>query len=141
MKRGCGLAWLRRLQIKSNPANLQCGFHKPFAVNKIAGLHFNWIRKMEKLDGKFYGQIFKEKNGEEVPADSFIVFLAKDRALLPTLEFYRSECERIGCDLPQLIAINDLLCRVQRWQSDHPELMKLPDVESGEIFRQSKEAK
>ena len=89
---------------------------------------------MEKLDGKFYGRIWKEKDGTEVPPDQFIVFLAKDRALIPTLEFYRSECERIGCGIPQLMAINDLLCRVQKWQDEHPAKMKLPDTDPGEIF-------
>lgn len=88
---------------------------------------------MQKLDGKFYGRIFKNKDHSEVPADSFIVFLAKDRALIPTLEFYRAECERIGCELPQLIAVNDLISRVQKWQDDHPAEMKAPDVAPGEI--------
>lgn len=88
---------------------------------------------MQKLDGKFYGRIFREEDNTEVSADSFIVFLAKDRALIPTLEFYRTQCELLGCDIAQLAAVNDLLCRVQRWQSDHPEQMKLPDVEPNEI--------
>ncbi len=89
--------------------------------------------QQQKLDGKFYGRIYREKNNVEVPSDQFIVFLAKDRALIPTLEFYRSECERVGCELPQLMAVNDLLCRVQAWQNANPNEMKIPDVEPGEI--------
>jgi hypothetical protein len=88
---------------------------------------------MYKLDGKFYGRIWREKDGSEVPPDQFIVFLARDRALIPTLEYYRTQCELLGCGIPQLMAVNDLLCRVQQWQTDHPDQMKVPDVDPGEI--------
>ena len=88
---------------------------------------------MDKLDGKFYGKIFREKDGSEVPQDSFVVFLARDKAIIPTLEFYREECRRLGCELPQLAAVNDLICRVQRWQNEHPGEMKVADTDPGEI--------
>lgn len=88
---------------------------------------------MQKLDGKFYGRIFREKDNTEVPPDQFIVFLARDRALIPTLEFYRTKCEELGCEWPQLAAINDLLCRVEAWQYSHLSEMKLADTDSGEI--------
>lgn len=51
---------------------------------------------LEKLDAKFYGSIFKAKNGDIVPEDEYMVFLAKDNAFPATLLFYRDECVKAG---------------------------------------------
>lgn len=88
---------------------------------------------MQKLDGKFYGRIYREKDGTEVPPDEFIVFLAKDRALIPTLNFYLGECEALGCESAQLVAVKELIARADQWQLSHLDQMKLPDVHPGEI--------
>lgn len=87
----------------------------------------------EKLDGKFHGEVVRERDGSVVPPDQFVVFLAKDRAFLPTLEFYYGECSRIGCAQPQLNAVLALISRVREWQEANPGQMKLADVEPGEI--------
>lgn len=89
--------------------------------------------KDQKLDGKFYGTIYKNKDGSRVPDDQFVVFLAKDKAFLPTLRFYFDECERQGAEQSQLNAVIALIARVEAWQAAHPELMKVPDVHPGEI--------
>lgn len=39
----------------------------------------------QPLDAKFYGVIHKVKNGEVVPPDEFVVFLAKDDAFAAIL--------------------------------------------------------
>ena len=47
-----------------------------------------------------------------------ILFLAKDLALLPTLEKYREECALIGCDDDHLVALDMLIQRVIKYQED-----------------------
>ena len=88
---------------------------------------------IEKLDGKFHGEIFRNKDNRVEPVDSWIVFVARDNALIPTLEFYYHECKRQGAALPQLEAINELIQRVNKWRNSNPEKCKVPDVEPGEL--------
>jgi hypothetical protein len=88
---------------------------------------------MSKLDGKFKGTIFREKDGAEVPNDSYMIFLARDNAFPATLQFYRQECERLGADLPQLYAVDELIRRVASWRKAHPKELKIPDVDPGEL--------
>lgn len=87
---------------------------------------------MERLDGKFAGSIHRVGDGEEIQPDQFVVFLAKDNAFLPTLRFYREECERIGAGLEQLLAVDRLIGRVELWRQNNPHLWKVPDAEPGE---------
>lgn len=85
------------------------------------------------LDGKFYGTIFRHRDNQIEAPDSWIVFVARDNALLPTLQFYKQECARIGCELEQIAAINTLIERVEKWRAANPDKLKLPDVERGEL--------
>lgn len=87
----------------------------------------------QKLDGKFYGVLFREKDHTPVPPDRYVVFLARDKAFLPTLRYYRRECEHLGAADPQLAAVDNLIARVEAWQKAHPDEMKLPDVDPGEL--------
>lgn len=87
-----------------------------------------------KLDGKFHGIIVKNKDGSIVPQDQWIVFLAKDMALLAGLRAYMDECHRIGASVEQMRAISALIRRVKDWQAVNAHLMKIPDVEEGEII-------
>ncbi len=80
------------------------------------------------LDRKFYGIIHKTKNNEVVPHDQFVVFLAKDNAFMPTLNFYKAECQRIGANMAQLQAIDDLIMRVAEWRENNRAMCKVPDV-------------
>jgi hypothetical protein len=87
---------------------------------------------MQKLDGKFHGMIARDRDGKIEPPDSFIVFVARDNALVPTLEFYLRECEKIGAGLEQLEAVARLICRVKDWRLANVEKCKTPDAEPGE---------
>lgn len=85
------------------------------------------------LDGKFYGIIHRHKDNAIEPPDSWMVFVARDNALLPTLEFYRKECQLAGAATAQLLAVDELIERVRRWRLAHPEQCKVPDVADGEL--------
>lgn len=87
----------------------------------------------ERADGKFQGRIYKNKNGEEVPPDEYVVFLVKDNAFLPTLRFYREECQRQGAASAQLQAVDEAIARVEAWRAVNTDRCKTPDVEPGEI--------
>lgn len=89
---------------------------------------------MQKMDLKFSGIITKNKDNSIVPQDQWIVFLVKDNAFLNTLEFYRSECQRLGADRYQLEAVDDLILRVRTWRNNHRELCKVPDTQDGELI-------
>lgn len=86
-----------------------------------------------KMDGKFHGIVVKNKDQSVVPQDQWIVFLAKDDAVPATLNFYLRECERLGADESQLMAVRELIDRVRRWRFGRPDLCKVPDVHPGEI--------
>jgi hypothetical protein len=86
-----------------------------------------------QLDGKFYGIIHRNKDNAVEPPDSWIVFVARDNALLPTLKFYRQECARIGAGNTQLAAVDELIERVAKWREANPGKLKVPDVEPGEL--------
>lgn len=87
---------------------------------------------MEKLDGKFHGVVVRDLTGEIVPCDQYVIFLAKDNAFLPTLEFYYGECERIGADAGQLEAVVRLINRVKAWRRSNKDKCKVPDAVAGE---------
>lgn len=86
------------------------------------------MRFYPKLDAKFSGVIFKVKDGTIVPDDQYMVFLTKDRAFLPTLKFYRAECERIGADEEHLAAVDRTIERAVIWRLHNAEKMKVPDA-------------
>jgi hypothetical protein len=87
---------------------------------------------MQKLDGKFHGVIARDRDGQIVPPDQYVVFLARDNAFLPTLKFYYDECDRQGAAIEQLEAISRLIIRVEKWRKENPDLCKLPDAAPGE---------
>lgn len=90
---------------------------------------------MVKLDRKFDGVIFKVKDGSIVPPDQYIVFLAKDDAFLPTLRFYRAQCQQCGADDNQLQAVDEAIRRVEAWREANPALCKTPDVAAKELLK------
>lgn len=79
-----------------------------------------------KMDNKYIGDVFKN-NGTLVPRDEWIVFRAKDLALIPTLQSYLRECIRLGCDQEHLNGIDKLMQRVYKFQKENPEICKKPD--------------
>jgi hypothetical protein len=86
-----------------------------------------------RLDSKVHGTLVSNKNGVEIPEDEFIVFRAHDNALISTLTHYRHQLETLGAKQNQLLAVDDLISRVQYWRAGHPERCKVPDVEPGEL--------
>lgn len=93
-----------------------------------SGGKIQWTDEMvKKLDSKFSGVIYKDTDGSIVPADQFIVFLAKDNAVPRMLKFYYDECVRIGAAEPQLEGIKELVERTMEWRRNHPEMCKVPD--------------
>lgn len=88
---------------------------------------------MAALDGKVYGVLHKVKDNSVIPPDQFVVFLAKDNAFVPTLEFYYEECQRIGASVEQCAAVQVLIAKVKRWREDNPEMCKIADVDPGEL--------
>jgi hypothetical protein len=67
--------------------------------------------------------------------DDGLVFLAHDKALVPTLRFYRAECERLGAGEAQLRGIDLLIGRVEDWQVERPDLVKVADLDDTPIGR------
>lgn len=83
---------------------------------------------MQKLDAKFGGVIFKIKNGQIVPDDEYMVFLAKDAAFWGTINFYYEECKRLGADEEQLAAVSRAIERVRTWRDANHDRIKVPDA-------------
>ncbi len=88
---------------------------------------------MKKLDSKFHGLLVKNKDQSIVPQDEWVVFLAKDNAFPPTLQFYLDECKRQGATMDQLMAIRNLIARVEAWRDEFPGACHTPDVHRGEL--------
>ena len=88
----------------------------------------------QKLDGKFFGIIHKNKDNSVVPPDQWVVFLAKDNAFPATLAFYREECKRLGAGPQQMAAVDDLITRVTEWRDNNRDLCKVPDVKDRELI-------
>ena len=60
-----------------------------------------------------------------------VLFLAKDKALPATLEFYKEECERLGAEPTFLKSVDKLIGRVKEFQDAHPKKVKVPDISAG----------
>jgi len=80
-----------------------------------------------KMDDKYYGNVFKNEDDSKVPADEWIVFRAKDLALVPTLITYLNTCSDIGCDDKHIRNIVELIVRVMKFQKNNPDRCKNPD--------------
>ena len=65
-------------------------------------------------------RLYTEKNS--------ILFSAHDAALIPTLETYRKECERLGCEPEHLESIELLIDRVKVYQVNNSTSVKRPDT-------------
>jgi hypothetical protein len=90
------------------------------------------IKHNDKLDHKFYGEIFRTKDDKLVPDSIWMVFLAHDNAVPATLRFYAQKCAELGADERHLRALEQLIDRVIKWRERHPHWCKVPDVEVDE---------
>lgn len=75
---------------------------------------------------KYKGEIFKN-DGTLVPEDEWIVFMAKDLALVPTLIAYLNNCSNLGCDEKYLREIVELTIKVMKFQKNNIDKCKIPD--------------
>jgi hypothetical protein len=89
---------------------------------------------MVKLDAKFYGEVRKAKDDSVVPEDEWIVFLAKDNAFLPTLEFYLDRCLDLGCDHEHIEAVERTIARAEAWRAANPDKLKNPDARGEKLL-------
>ena len=71
---------------------------------------------MEKIDRKYQISAVSAEHRHSHSEFDSVLFLAKDKALVPTLQFYFEECIRLEVDINQLIGIKLLIERVQKWQ-------------------------
>ena len=87
-----------------------------------------------KLDAKFYGIIFKAKDGSVVPDDEWVAFLVKDNAFAEILPLYRNKCIELGCDQEQIQSINRMIDRVLAWRVANPDRLKNPDAKGEKLL-------
>lgn len=73
-----------------------------------------------------------KSDGEIV--DDWIVFRAKDKAILKTLTCYHDECINLKCDSEHIKGIRELILRVENWQKDHPERVRVADTLDSDII-------
>jgi hypothetical protein len=83
---------------------------------------------IRKLDLKFYGTIFKAKDGSEVPQSQWVAFLAQDDAFVMTLPTYLENCIKMGCDDAQIAAVERLMANVNEVRRADPARNKKPDA-------------
>ena len=86
------------------------------------------------VDWKFTIRATALHNGKRYTERDSVLFLCKDLAVPAMLRFYRDQCVALRCRKNQLRAIDLLIGRVDRWQADHPELLKVADIEGREAL-------
>jgi len=85
-----------------------------------------------KLDQKFYGDIYKAKDGSLVDPSEYIIFLAHDGAFIKAIDDYPYWCEQLGCDQNQINLANKLLENIEKWRNENPDKCHRPGVAVGE---------
>ncbi|KAF0145088.1 MAG: Uncharacterized protein FD156_1199 [Nitrospirae bacterium] len=84
---------------------------------------------MEPIDRKFVFHAICIEHKHEHSHQDAMVFLAKDKALPETLKFYYQECYRLGAKPEQLEGIRLLIERVERYQVENAEKVKVADID------------
>lgn len=88
----------------------------------------------DDIDRKSIIRAIARKNDKLYTEANAVCFYAKDLALPAAIRAYREECLKLGSDDGQLRAVDLLYDRVLRYQAEHPEEVKVPDVDPGEEF-------
>ena len=78
------------------------------------------------LDGKFFGELFRQDTGAPVPIEQAVIFMAYDDCLPETLEDYQDECATAGCSAEHIAAVRALIDRVTAWRMANPQLCRRP---------------
>lgn len=86
-----------------------------------------------RMDSKVHGTLIRNKDGQEISEDEFIVFRPGDDAVPEMLAFYLSLLVKLGASKEQLDAVVALESRVGAWRRAHPERCKVADVQPGEL--------
>jgi hypothetical protein len=81
------------------------------------------------IDRKFTIKASNRGSGAKHTEEDSLLFLAKDKALLPMLRAYKRECKRLGAHTEHLDSIEDLIWRVKKWQTANKNLVKTPDTD------------
>lgn len=86
----------------------------------------------ERIDRKFTFSGFCTEHHAAHVVDHMnaVVFLARDQAVIPTLEFYQTRCQQLGADRRQVQGIRLLIERIAQYQAEHPEEVKVADVDN-----------
>ena len=82
------------------------------------------------IDRKFTFVATCLEHGHDHDEFDAMVFLAKDAALPDLLDAYYQLCKDRGAEERQLVGITLLRERVVRYQQEHPELVKVADVDN-----------
>jgi hypothetical protein len=113
----------------------RCFYCGVYFCRKCAERHFKKeVKQMdEPIDRKFtFCATCTEHSHEHSHMDA-MVFLAKDKALPATLNYYKVACEARGAKPEQIKGIELLIQRVLRYQEGHPELIKVADVDIPDV--------
>jgi len=82
---------------------------------------------MPSIDRKFKISATSIGSGNTYTEESAVLFLAKDRAFLPTLRDYLKHCTELGAGPEQLEAVKLMIQRVEVFQAQNET--KIPDVD------------
>ncbi|MBU0665380.1 MAG: hypothetical protein KJ990_12670 [Proteobacteria bacterium] len=84
-----------------------------------------------KIDRKFKFVATNPCKGNVYTEQNAMIFCAKDKALIPTLQAYYVECARLGCGNEHLESIELLMERVKIFQAvGDEEHRHIPDTET-----------
>lgn len=87
----------------------------------------------EPIDRKFTFCATCCEHGHEHSHMDAMVFLAKDKALPATLAYYKVACEARGAKPEQIRGLELLIARVERYQAENPDLVKVADVDIPDV--------
>ena len=80
------------------------------------------------IDTKFKFQAISVEHHKVYSERDAIVFCVHDRALLAALNEYYRQSVFLNADEEQVWAIERLIGRVENWQREHPDKLKVADV-------------
>ncbi len=89
----------------------------------------NTEQQREPIDRKFAFCATSCEHGREHSHMDAMVFLAKDKNLPDALLYYQNRCQESGASAEQLQGITLLIERVKRYQAEHPDQVKIADVD------------
>jgi len=94
----------------------------------------DYMKRGIPVDWKFKIKATALHNGKKYTEHESVLFLCKDKAVPQMLRFYRKKCVQLGCKRNQLRAIDLLIARVESWQTTHPDMLKVADIEGREAL-------